>query len=587
MAADTPPRMPDTAVASRPTPKVDGDGVPIWFDDTLSHGRRRKWLSRLSGPALTLLALLIAGGCWLAGRPAAAISIVGGVSLTYGLIAGIRLLRGLLVASHPVIGVARTIVEEAVGSRLAIVLVMLVVVTIPLLPLILDPTERLAYRLQFLLTWSLSGASVLLAVITIALSCSSVCGDIESRRIHMAFSKPLHRWEYLLGKWLGVVLLDAMLVGLVGAGVYGFASALARSPAADGEDRLAVDEQVLTARAVARPVHPRGLEFEQSVAATIEEIRKADPVTFDKDPGRARKRILSQRVHEWHTVTADVVSSFVFTGMQRQAVRAPVVQLRLEPFADNSSIARADVRFALWLNERPFPVRDGVHQDYTFSTGQIHTIDLPTEAIADDGTLRVTIANRNLVMPGEDRPTSISFAPGEGLEVLYRVGGFGWNFVRGLVVMWAKLALLAAAALAAAAWLGFPTALLTGLMVYVTAVASAFFADAIDIYTGLDRKDDTFLDMLRLRVSMLVERIYKVEWWEAIKTLGAYFADGFLAAVPSFGAYDSIGQVATGRVVSLGEVTAGVAVLGIVYPLLLLAVGWMLLERRDLVSASS
>jgi hypothetical protein len=264
-----------------------------------------------------------------------------------------------------------------------------------------------------------------------------------------------------------------------------------------------------------------------------------------------------------------------------------VVQLRLEPYADNSSISRADVRFALWLDERPFPVRDGVHEDYTFSTGTVHTIDLPVSAITPDGTLRLTMANRNLVMPGEDRPTSISFTPGKGLEVLYRVGGFGGNFLRCLVVMWAKLAMLAAVALAAAAWLGFPTALLTSLVVFVTAVASAFFADAIDIYTGLDRRDATLVSMLRLRLGIFAERLQKVEWWEAIKTVGSYFADMFLSLVPSFADYDSVTQVAGGRVVPLAEVGFAILLLGVLYPLLLLGIGWFFLERRDLVSTAS
>lgn len=576
---------PRSAPASPPEePRVAGDGIPPWIVDDGPVGRR--WI-RFVRPATVIAAVALALGLWAAGRPAAAIAVAGAVALATGFVGGIAVLRRLLSGSHPVIGVARAIVEEAIGSRLSILLVMMVVVTLPILPLLLDPQERLAYRIQFLLTWSLSGASVMLAVITIALACGSVCGDIESRRIHMALSKPLRRSEYLLGKWLGVILLDAMLVGLVGIGVYAGVLALARTPAADAADRLAVQEQVLTARVAARPVHPRGAEFEQSVAASIEEIRKSDPALFDRSPERARKRIVAQRVHEWHTVTADVVSSFLFTRLDKQAIRAPVVQLRLEPFADNSSIARADVRFALWLNERPFPVRGGEHVAYTFSTGMTHTIDLPTDAIADDGTLRVTIANQNLVMPGEERPTSISFTPGEGLEVMYRAGGFGGNFVRGLLVLWAKLALLAAAALATAAWLGFPTALLASLTVYVTAAASGFFTDAIDIYTGLDRKDDTLVDMLRLRLAMLFERIQKVEWWELVKTFGAYCADAFLAVVPSFGAHDSITQLATGRLVPLTEVASGVLILAVVYPLVLLALGWALLERRDLVSSSS
>lgn len=569
-------------------PQVSGgDGIPRWFDDEsprrrsrLSPGAMRRWL-------LGLVVAAVAGSLWIMGWQAAAISIVGMLAMAVGFIIGIFVLRQILSGNHPVIGVARTIVEEAIGTRLSILLVMLVVITLPMLPLLLDPAERLAYRLQFFLTWALSAASVLLALMTIALVCSSVCGDIESRRIHLSLSKPLRRWEYLFGKWLGVVLLDAMLVSLAGIGIYGFALSLARIPAQDVEDRLAVDEQVLTARDRARPVHPRGEEFEKSVAATIEEIRRDDPATFDKDPIGARKRILSQRIHEWHTVTADTVSSFVFNGLDPQRIRAPVVQLRLQPFADNSNISEAEVRFVLWLNDRPYPVNNGKHEEYTFPVARIHTINLPTSSISEDGTLRVTIANRNHVMPGEEFPTIIAFTPGEGLEILYRVGGFSWNFARGLVIVWSKLAMLAAVATAAAAWLKFPIAFLTGAMVFVTAAASAFFADAIDIYTGLDNREATIVSMLRLRLKMLGDCLAQGAWWDATKTVWSFAADAFLTLVPSFGHYDSITQVGTGRVVPVSEVTTGVIVLGVAYPVVLLLLGWMLLERRDLVSGTT
>ncbi|MFM8577912.1 MAG: ABC transporter permease subunit, partial [Planctomycetaceae bacterium] len=448
-----------------PSRAVTGDGlVGSFVEAESSGGRLWGWGTGLAW-AVSLLAMMVTAIIlWLAGRPIAGIAVAGFAGLVVGLWFGVAVLRRTLSGSSPIIGVARAIVEEAISTRLSMVPLLLVLVSLPILPLLLDSTERLAYRIQFFLTWSLSIASVLLSVITIAVAASSVSGDIETSRIHMALAKPVRRWEYLFGKWLGVVLLDVLLVTLVGVGVYCFALSLARTQAVDVEDRIAVDEQVLTARASSRPEHPGGDEFDRSVEATIAEIRRDDPAAFDRNPKRARKRILSQRVHEWHTVTADVVSSFMFKGLGPENVRSSIIQLRMEPFADNSSIARADVRFAIWLNERPYPVHDGVHKDYTFGTGTIHTIDIPAEAIADDGTLRLTIANRNLVMSGEDRPTSISFEPGEGLELLYRVDSFGSNVIRALLVLWAKLAMLAAAAIAAAAWLGFPTALLTGLM---------------------------------------------------------------------------------------------------------------------------
>jgi hypothetical protein len=581
----TPPSEP--AVLD-PTAMPPGTREPAeispWFDDGFPQARRA---ARLARPAAVVLGVAMAAICWWAGRSDLATAVVGVIGLATGFVTGIAVLRWTLSGSNGIVGVARAVVEEAVGTRLSVLLVMLVVVGLPVLPLVLDPAERLAYRLQFFLNWSLSGASVLLAMVTIALCCGSVCGDIESRRIHMALAKPLRRWEYLLGKWLGVVLLDLLLVILVGIGVYAFAQALRRSPASDAADRRAVEEQVLTARGVARPVHPSRESFDAAVEAEIDQLRRDDPAAFARDPAGARRRIVSRHVFEWHVVSPDVVASYLFPGLDRTRLRSDVVQLRLQPFADNSKTSAAEVRFALWLNERPYPVKDGRHEDYTLSTNTIHTLELPASAIAEDGTLRVTIANRNMVMPGESQPTSIGFNPGEGLELLYRVGGFEGNFIRGQMLMWAKLAMLAAAALAAASWLGFPIALLVGLMVFVTAVASGFFADAIDLYTGIDLQSPTLTSMVRLRAGLLVERLDKLEWWEAAKTLGAYFADAFLALIPCFGDYDAITQVTTGRVVSTAELAGGLLELGVLYPVALIGLGWLLLEKRDLVSTAS
>lgn len=547
--------------------------------------RRR---SRPRGRALAMLAvaLCVAGLCRWCGWTATATAVVGAVALAIGFRLGMAALAVVLSGSNGVVAVARTMVAEVLGTRLPTVLLAVVFVGLPALPLVLDPSERLEYRLQFFLEWSLSAASVILALVAIVMACGSVCGDIDTQRIHMTLVKPLRRWEYLLGKWIGIVLLELLLVLLVGGGVAVCVATLARLPAVDAVDRRAVDEQVLTARSTALPDHPQREEFERAVKAEIERTRLEDPATFARDSAGASKRIRARYVLQWHTVTADVVASYLFTGLDRKDIRSKVVQLRLKPFANNSGISRADVRFVMWLNERPYPSRGGVHEEFTFRTGSVQTIEVPTSIIGDDGRLLVTISNRNLVMPGEDTPTSISFSPGEGLELLYRTGGFVGNFSRGLVVMWAKLAMIAAAALAAAAWLGFPTAVLTSLMVLVTAMASGFFADAFDIYTGLDDARPTLTSMLRLRGGMLLERLLRGEFWEAAKTVSSILSEWFLVVVPSFADYDSIGAVAAGRVVPATDVAWCCGELGLAYPVALLALGWILLERRDLVNTS-
>ena len=557
------------------------DGLPV--SRRTRAGRR---VRRLGLWAVAAAAVATAGLLLLAGRDELAVIAAVAAGLAAGFQVGVAALRRLLSAGDGVVGVARAVIEEAVGTRLPVLLVLLVVVGLPVLPLLLDPGERLEYRLQFFLTWALSTGGFLLALVTIFLGCGSVCGDIDTQRIHMALVKPLGRWQYLLGKWLGIVLLDGLLVALVGGGVFAVAAAVRRLPAADVADRRAVDEEVFTARSVARPEHPRGGDFEADVAAAIAQLEKDDPRGFAADPTGARRRILAQRLLEWHTVSPDMVAGYVFTGLERARLAAPVVQLRLKPFADAVAIDRAPVRFALWLNDRPFPFKAGRHEEYTLAGGAFHTIEIPTSAIDADGRLRLSIANRNLVPPGQSQPATISFSPGRGLEILYRSGSFRGNFLRCLAVLWAKLALLAAAALAAASWLGFPIAVLASLLVYVAAVARGFLADAIDIYTGADRADAGLVDMVRLRAALLFERLDRLELWDAVKTLMSFAAEAFLALVPSFGAHDGVTEVATGRLLPVTQALASVAELGLAYPLVLLACGWVLLCRRDLVNVS-
>jgi hypothetical protein len=283
---------------------------------------RAAWRKPL--PLAVAAAAIAATGLWLAGRPLAAGAIAAAFGLAVAFVVGLRILRWLLGGGHEIAGVAGAVVDEALGSRAPVIFMVVLAVGLPILPLVLDATERLEYRLQFFLTWSLSAAAFLLAMVTIVLACGSVCGDIDSQRIHMTLSKPVERWQYLLGKWLGIVLLDGVLLAIIGAGILLGARALGRLPTVDAADRRAVDEQVFTARSSVQPEHPEAAAFEAAIAAQVEQIRKDEPAAFAADPAAVRRRIRAERVLEWHTITADVVSSFVFTGLDRERIGARI-----------------------------------------------------------------------------------------------------------------------------------------------------------------------------------------------------------------------------------------------------------------------
>ncbi len=75
--------------------------------------------------------------------------------------------------------------------------------------------------------------------------------------------------------------------------------------------------------------------------------------------------------------------------------------------------------------------------------------------------------------------TALLFPLDDGLEVLYRQGGFGLNYARGLGIIFCWMALLAALGLASASFLSFPVAAFLSLGVLTLALSSGTISRAV------------------------------------------------------------------------------------------------------------
>jgi len=541
----------------------------------------RRWRIHATGLAATAAAAAVV---WFLVRHdwhVMATGLAGVTGMAAGCVVGLAGLRWLLSGAAGIPGVARTVLDEAVRMRVSVALVVLLVVMVPTLPLLLDHSERLAYRVQFFLNWALGGTGLILGLLTIFLACGSVCGDIDSSRIHMTLAKPLDRWEYLAGKWLGIVAFNLLMVALAGAGTYTFTKVLGGTLAADDADRAAVDRQVLTARAEVLPGHDRPEEYDAAINAAISQLEKDEPDIFRRNPTAARRRIRAEYDWQWHTVTPDMVSTFVFHGLP---TAGEGVQLQVKPRANNVDIDLADVRFALSINDRPWPVVDGKHIEQTLPSQAVTTLEIPADALGDTGTVRLTVANRNLVPAGETRPTAITFSPGDGMKMLHRVGGFDGNFVRCLLVIWFKLAMVAAAAVAAATFLGFPTAVLLAMVVYFAALGSGFLRDALGEYNVVA---DSALGSVVERLSAAAGLALQLRLYEAGRMLLGFVTDLVLWMVPAFSDYDAVAKLATGIAVPTGSVLSCLLKIAVIYPVAIGLLGWMVFDRRDLIRSST
>jgi ABC-type transport system involved in multi-copper enzyme maturation permease subunit len=543
-----------------------------------------QWRLSATGTALVVAAAVTSWHMAQLGWSVPATGLAGVTGMAVGCGLGLAVIQWLLSGSTGIAGVARTVVDEAIRMRASLALVVLLVLLIPTLPLVLDPAERLSYRLQFVISWALGGTGVILSVLTIVLACGTICGDIDSGRIHMTLVKPIQRWEYLLGKWLGIVLFDLLLVGLAGAGTATFVSGLAATPATDDADRIAVDDQVLTARVALQPEHDRPEEYEAAVDQAIRQLEQDDPDGFAKNPVAARRRIRQEHDWQWHTVSPDMVSTYVFRGLSGVDRSGPPLQLQLKPRAFNVGVDLADVRFVLWLNGRPWPMRDGGHEEQTLATQAVHLLLLPADAVDEEGVLRLTVANRNLVPPGETQATAITFPPGDGLRLLHHEGGFGGNVVRCLAVVWIKLAMVAAVGVAASTCLGLPMAILLSLVVYATALGSGFLRDGLGLY---NMSASTAMEAVVQRLAATAGLLSEWRLYEAGRMLLGFLTDLVLWMTPAFADYDAVGSLATGIAITDASVLSCLWKIGLVFPLLLGIGGWLIFERRDPIRSST
>ncbi len=545
----------------------------------VTRGWYLKWLAVLFPMAAG------AGAAWSWGYRSMGIAIAGSAIMLLAMLLGLRLIRVALSPGVAALGVAGTVLEEAIRMKVVLAAVVGLLLLVPFLPLMLDPKELLKYRIQFFLHWGLSSAAVFLSLMTIFLATGTVCNEIRGRQIHLTLTKPIGRVGYLMGKWLGVALLNLLLVGVVGIGLYAFTQVLRQQPEVDAQDRAAIEHQILVARQAVAPQPPQQMNLAALFEKRLKQLQAEAPNRYaGQGPDAMARRAIQQALAaQWHTIAPRDAQRYVFTGLLPAKRLTESVQLRLKPM---SSITPPDqrVKLALWLNGRPFPVdpKTANHAPIVLADNRFHVVDLPAETIDSSGRLEVRIANVDLINMRATFPSSIAFTPREGITLLYPVGRFGPNLVRGLTLIWFQLCFLAMLGIAAGALFSFPVACLVSGLVFVAAGASGFLLESLNQYVGFPAQELSGWATLVWAPKQLVKLVQAGEAWQAVKILLWVLGRGFVAIIPSLSDYQPASWIADGRVVRLGLVGwAGLRV-GLNWTGVCALGGWVVFRHREL-----
>ncbi|MBI98477.1 MAG: hypothetical protein CMO78_08140 [Verrucomicrobiales bacterium] len=124
--------------------------------------------------------------------------------------------------------IALATLSAAFRFRFFWVMLVLLVLSVIGLPLMVRGDGTSDGLAQILINYTLGFAFLFMGAGTLWFAAGSMAGDIEDAQIQMVATKPVARWQIWLGKWMGIMMLNILLMAFVYFGVWGMVEYKAR-----------------------------------------------------------------------------------------------------------------------------------------------------------------------------------------------------------------------------------------------------------------------------------------------------------------------------------------------------------------------
>ncbi len=467
--------------------------------------------------ALALVVTVVVIPLWILGYRDTARLASGVVSLTAAFLVLMEAAKVILAGAGPVLAIARNMLIESVRMKVSLVFIVALIIGMAALPGMLSEGSPLRYRVQTFLQFGTGGSFWVIALLTLLFACASMAFEQREKVIWQTMTKPVAPWQYVLGKWLGLVTLNAVLLIVCASSVFLFTEYLRGKPAigeteafvATGnrlvaEDRLILETQVLASRVQKYPSPPdiNPELFQKNVQARIEDELKRQP-DLKTTPGwerRVNNEILKSAMDAYRTVGPGESQVYVFAGLQEAKAAGLPINFR---FQVDSGSNRPDELYRVGFAVGGAPIVKEV------ALGVIQSIPLLPSAVEDDGTIVVEVVNGD-PYSGQPNPASISF-PERGLELSYSSGSYRWNYLRVMGVLWLKLAFLSMVAVWAGTFLSFPVACLVSFGTFIAAEGASFLSKALEYYATTDEKGNVnFVALIIHAISSAVANMFRI-----------------------------------------------------------------------------
>jgi len=360
-----------------------------------------------------------------------------------------------------VFAIAHIALRAAFRSRLVVTMIIVLAVVNIVLPLTVKDNGTIASKVQVLVSYTLVFSQGILAIATLWSACAAVSTEIQDQNIHLVVSKPVARLQVWLGKWLGLLMMNALLLLITGLTVYGLLRFQTRSSVISEEDQIELQEQILISRQQVRPVLP---DVDTTAREQLRRIQARGQLGAG-DPGTKLEELRQRMLFLAFSAPMDKPVSWEFQLPNTPSTDHPVFL----NYKFNAGFATGEFIRGTWsfgTRERP----DDISVEVEHVAGA-NTVKVPVDAIQAGKPLIVTYANH------EESPYSLQFDPKTGLSLLYHRGSFEGNLLRTLLVMFFQLGFYAAIGLTAGTLFSMPVAAFTSMFVILMQFFGRFIGE--------------------------------------------------------------------------------------------------------------
>jgi hypothetical protein len=451
-----------------------------------------------------------------------------------------------------ILAISLLTLRAAVRYRIVVVMALLLLGGVIVLPLIIKDDGTARGFTQIILTYTLTLTTTLLGFATLWLSCGILAREIEEAQMQMVVVKPIARWQIWVGKWLGILILNAMLLALAGIAI--FCLMEYRASKLDPKQRAILENEIFVAREVARETMP---DYESQARRVVLEKLKANAPPDGLSIAQIQTLIREQLKSRDQLVPPGNGRLWkIYVGDPAKLRNVPfTIRTRFEP-----PVPDMNERFPVHWEFGDLNSRNQYQTNFIMPSETFVEFAIPANLLNDKGELHVRFYNAT--------QKALLFQD-EGMQVLHRIGGFGGNFARGLAIIFCWLALLAAIGLTTASFLSFPVAAFCTIGMLILGLSTGTLKQIVE-ENGIIQVD---------------QNTGKVEQPGIINQIAVPFAKILLTALNLARTFSPIDNLSSGRAITWLELSQAFTQICIILSGCLAAIGIAIFTRRELATA--